>query len=99
MNTRLLNAGDTAGTKKDPNEFSSPIVRASSDINIRKGNIHRVKPTAKSCADESKPGAMMRTRAGAKNIPKPTTINVAHINTVIVARAKANAFSLLLVSA
>ena len=98
MNTRLLNAGDNAGTKNDPNEFSSPIVSALRDIIIRNGNIHRVRLTAKMLLASSNPGAIIFTSAGAAAIPTPTTNIVAQSSTVIVPRAKARAFSRLLVS-
>ena len=84
MKTRLLNAGDNAGIKNDPKLFSSPIVKASSEMKIKNGNIPLVMLTASSWLAESNPGAIIFTRAGAKYIPAPTTTQVTNTKTVIV---------------
>ena len=87
----LLNAGDKAGTKNEPRLLSSPIVKASSDINIKNGNMKRVKREAMLAVSASKPGAMMRVKISDPNIPSVTTINAAINKTLIALRANLKA--------
>ena len=84
--TATLNiAGDSAGTKKCPSEFSMPISAAASAAMVRKGSMMRVRCTVNSTWPGTllNSGAKVRTNGSAKTMPAITRTPVTRINALM----------------
>jgi hypothetical protein len=71
-----------AGTKKEPRLLRTPITNADRDIISRKGKSLLVKDMANRLSCPEKPGAIRKTKKGARIMPSKTTRLPAIINNV-----------------